>query len=644
MNDTTQNDDFFTRLAAELRQLRADAAHAWRRGIVGFRNSLRRLRPARVDYVVLAVGGPLPERAGPPRNFIQRQLPLPPEPLSLQTLNRRLQRIADAGDVRGAVLVLQDFAGPGLSTLQNLRRSIQRLQAAGKDVVVFTPYLDLAHYYVACAADRIVVPPGATFELLGLRLEVVFLKEALERVGIEADILQVSPYKTAGNLLDKPEMTPEQREMLTWLLDDNYKMLTTGIAQGRGLPVDDVKALIDRSPLFPDEAVAAGLIDHVAYEDQLPTLLAAGESARDEKEKQPAATPQPAPASNPEPSASEDGASGDGNQQTGDGRDEQSIQQARLLPWSRARRVLLERARRRPNRYVGVVSLEGTIITGASRQPPVDIPLPLVGGAMAGHETIGQMLRRAERSERMAALVFHVDSGGGSALASDLIAQQIRRIARNKPVLVYMGNVAASGGYYVGATGRHIMSQEGTITGSIGVIMGRLNTEDLYAKLSVHRESLQRGARADLYAGSGPLTAEERQILWENLSHTYDRFKRVVAEGRDIPPEKLEPIAGGRVWTGRQAQARRLIDSHGDFVDAVRKAAELAGLPAGDDYEIPVVNFYPKEEDYLTPRPAGAPGEAAQEIVDLLLGERLQAWNGQPLLLLPYQLRIRSPQ
>ena len=640
MSETTQNDDFLSRLAAELRQLRADAAHAWRRGLVGFRNALRRLRPDRVDYVVLAIGGPLPERAAPPRNFIQRQLPLPPEPLSLQVLNRRLRRIADAGDVRGAVLILQDFAGPGLATLQNLRRSIQRLRAAGKDVVVFTPYLDLAHYYVACAADRIVIPPGATFDVLGLRLEVVFLKEALDRVGVQADVLQVSPYKTAGNFLDKTEMTPEQREMLTWLLDDNYKMVTAAIAQGRGLQVEDVRSLVDRAPLFPDEALDAGLVDHVAYEDELPTLLAADQGDQEEKEEeQPAAAPQPALASNPEPPASEGG-----GEESGNGRDEKPVRRARLLPWSRAHRVLPERARRRPDRYVGVVSLEGTIVTGPSRQPPVDIPIPLVGGAMAGHETIGQMLRRAERSERMAALIFYVDSGGGSALASDLIWQQVGRIARNKPVLVYMGNVAASGGYYVGAAGQHIMSQEATITGSIGVIVGRLNTDDLYAKLSVHRESLQRGARADLYAGSGPLTAEQRQILWENLTHTYERFKRTVAEGRDIPPEKLEPIAGGRVWTGRQAQDRRLVDSHGDFVDAVRKAAELAGLPVQDDYEIPVVNLYPEDGDYLTPGPAETPQEAAQELVDLLLGERLRAWSGQPLLLLPFQLQFRSPQ
>lgn len=638
MSETTQNNDFLTRLAAELRQLQSDAVHTWRRGLVGFRNTLRRLRPGRVDYVILAVGGPLPERAPPPRNFIQRQLPLPPEPLSLETLNNRLQRIADADNVRGVVLILQALSEPGLATLQNLRRSIQRLRGAGKDVVVFTPYLDLAHYYVACTADRIVIPPGANFEVLGLRLEVTFLKDALERVGVKADVLQVSPYKTAGNFLDKSEMTPEQQEMLTWLLDDNYQMVISAIAQGRGLDVDDVKALVDRSPLFAEEAMDAGLVDHVAYEDELPILLAPDQSVQEDidGETQPAATPRPAPASNPEPSA-------DGGEATNGRPDANAIRRARLLPWSRARRVLPERARRRPNRYIGVVSLEGAIITGPSRQPPVDIPLPLIGGAMAGHETINQMLRRAERSEQMAALVFHVDSGGGSALASDLICQQIRRIARKKPVLIYMGNVAASGGYYVSAASQHIMSQEATITGSIGVIMGRLNTDDLYAKLSIHRDSLQRGSRADLYAGSGPLTAAERQILWENISHTYERFKNIVAEGRDIPPEKLDPIAGGRVWTGRQAQARRLVDSHGDFVDAVRKAAELAGLPAGDDYEIPVVNFHPQEGDYLPPRPTETPREAAQAIVDLLLGERLREWSGQPLLLLPYHFRIGSP-
>jgi len=639
MNDTTQNDDFLTRLAAELSEVRADAAHALRRGWIGIRNGLRQLRPAEVDYVVLAIGGPLPERAGPPKSFIQRQLPLPPEPLSLQALNRRLRRVADAGNVRGAVLVLQEFSAPGLAKLQNLRRSIQRLQAAGKEVVVFTPYLDLAHYYVASAADRIVVPPGTTFEVLGLRLEVVFLKEALERVGIAADILQVSPYKTAGNILDKTGMTPEQREMLNWLLNDNYEMVTAGIAQGRGLGTDQVRSLIDRAPLFPDEAVTVGLIDHVAYEDELPALLAADQDV--EPEKKPGLTQALAPTSNPASAAPERKSNSNGVENDGD---EKRAPTARLVRWSRARQLLLERVRRRPKRYVGVVTLEGTIVTGPSRQPPVDIPLPLVGGAMAGHETVNKVLRRAERSERMAALIVYVDSGGGSALASDLIWRQIRRIARKKPVLVYMGNVAASGGYYVGAAAQHIMSQQGTLTGSIGVILGRLNAQDLYTKLSVHRESLQRGARADLYSGTGPLTAEEREILWESIIHTYERFQRVVSEGRDIPPDRLKPIAGGRVWTGRQAQARGLVDSHGDLVDAARKAAQLADLPAGDDYEIPIVNLYPEQGDYLTPRPDGTGREAVQAVVDLFLGDRLRALSGQPLLLLPFEARVQSPR
>lgn len=640
MDDSTQNNDFLPRLADELGQLRADLAHALRRGWIGFRNGLRQLRPSDVDYVVLPVGGPLPERAAPPRNFIQRQLPLPPEPLSMQTLNRRLQQIADAPNVRGAVLVLQELSGAGLATLQNLRRSIERLRSAGKEVVVFTPYLDLAHYYVACAADRIVVPPGTAFEVLGLRLEVVFLKEALERVGIEADVLQVSPYKTAGNPLDKTEMTPEQREMLTWLLEDNYEMVTAGIAQGRGLESAEVKALIDRSPLSSDEALAAGLVDHVAYEDELPALLAAGPNADHlEHHEQRASESAPAPTPNPAPAAPERNGNGSGT-----AHDEKPVPRARLIRWSSARRLLLERARRRPNRYVGVVSLEGTIITGTSRQPPVDIPLPIVGGAMAGHETINQLLRRAERSDRMAALVFHVDSGGGSALASDLIWRQIRRIAGKKPVVVYMGDVAASGGYYVGAAARHIMSQQGTLTGSIGVILGRLNVQDLYAKLSVHRQSLQRGAHADLYAGTGPLTAEQRELLWENIMHTYERFQHVVSEGRDIHPEKLKPIAGGRVWTGRQARGHRLVDSHGDFVDAVRKAAELAGMSLDDDHDIPVANLYPEAGEYLTPRPDQTAQEAMQAIVDLFVGERLRAISGSPLLLLPFQARIRSPR
>lgn len=616
MSDDEKENGWPRRLRQRIAELPKLIGEGWRADMVAFRNWWRRRRRAEIDYVVLSISGSLPERSGPRRNFFQRQLPLPPQPLSLQELNNRVQAIMDADNVQGAVILLGQLTVPGLSTLQNLRRSLQRLGEAGKRTVVFTPHLDLAHYYVACAAERVVVPPAAQFEVLGLHAEAVFLKEALDNVGLEAEVLQISPYKTAGNIVDKADITPEQREQMEWLLDDNYDVITAGIAQGRGKTQEEIQALIDRAPMFAEEILAEGLADDVAYEDELAGLLCVPEE---------------------EGAAVSETTEDESKQDTANDEPWQTNQtRAELRTWSEARSLLLEKARTRSRKSIGVVSLEGTIIMGSSRQPPVDIPIPFVGGAMAGEETINAILRQAERNDRLAALILHVDSGGGSALASDLIDRQIKRIARKKPVLAYMGNVAASGGYYVCASATKIMAQPGTTTGSIGVITGRINAGRLYEKLGIGRASVKRGEHAGLFREPRPLTDEERELLWDGVTHTYEQFKQVVAEGRELALDDVEPIAGGRVWTGRQAHSHQLVDMHGDFVDAVYAAAEMAGLPADGEHEVRVVNLHAPDHERLLPEPY----EKEKELLRLVLGERIIALGGKPLALLPYEIRF----
>lgn len=645
MSNNNGRSAFFTDLRRELGELRQAIGDGWNNFTVATRNQLRMLRDVKLDYVFMPVGGPLPERSAPPRSFIERQLPLPSPPLSMETLNHRLQAVADASNVKGVVFVFRGFS-TGLATLQNFRQSVQRLRATGKETIVFTPYLDTAHYYAASAADHIVIPPITQFEVLGLHTEAVFLKDALNQIGVEADIVQISPYKTAGNMLDHADMTPEQRQQLDWLLDERYHILTAGMAEGRHKSQEEMKQLIDRAPLFAEDALSAGLVDHLAYEDELAHLLAeakADEEKGKEEAKEETAAAEPEESETEETAVANPGPTAaaaeetDSNEQTPK---EEERPKARLLAWDKAYPLLMEKARRRHRKFIGVVSLEGAIAMGPSRQPPIDLPIPLIGGAVAGEQTLVRLLRRAEQMDDMAALIFHVDSGGGSAVASDLIGRQVKRISRQKPVLVYMGDVAASGGYYVSAPARYIMSQSGTTTGSIGVIMGRLSTRGLYQKIRVNRVSLKRGQHADLYSDEAPMTEEERQIFWDGVVDVYQKFKQVVAEGRDLPLGELDPVSEGRVWSGRQALERNLVDGHGDFVGAVRKVAELAGLPTDDEHVIPVVNLYPKRDSYLPPRPFEA-NEAVTEIGRLLAGERWRELNGRPLLLMPFELRFR---
>ena len=581
---------------------------SWRADLVALRNWWRRQRDVSVDYVVLPLSGSLPERSGPPRSLLQRLLPLPSQPLTIEAFNERLQRIADAENVRGALIIMGDFTLTGLARLQNVRRSLVRLREAGKEVVVYSPYLDLAHYYVASAGNRLLAPPGAQFDVVGLHSEAIFLRDALEKIGIRAEVLQVSPYKTAGNMFAESQITPEQRLQMEWLVDDTYDAITADLAEARGMTQERIKALIDMAPFPLEQALHAGLLDGIAYEDQLPDLLAVEE----------AGTPSSDTAKD---ASGKKSAGGKGTT---------------LLTWTKARPMLTERVKHPGSRYIGVVSLDGAIVMGSSRQPPVNLPIPLVGGAMAGEKTLVQLLRRAQNDDSMAALILHVESGGGSSLASELIWRQVGRVAAKKPVLAYLGDVAASGGYFVSAGAGYIMSQHSTLTGSIGVLMARMNLEGLLDKVAVNRAGINRGAHAGIYSEPRALHPEERALLWNLMQETYKQFKIVVSEGRGLDFETVEAVAGGRVWTGRQAKEHKLVDGHGDFVDAVNKAAELSDLPHGSEHRIAVRNLFLRSEAYLPPQS----NDVIQQIVETLTTRELRSLNGRTLALMPFELRL----
>ncbi len=604
---------FFNELSLELTQIGRTVRDHLSRWRVGVRNKIRLLRRLQLDYIVLPISGPLPERASPPRGFLLRQLPLPPEPLNLEALNHRLERIAAAANIKGVIFILQDLPG-GIARLENLRRSMERLKAADKECVVYTPHLDMRHYFVATAADRIITPPTVTFNVLGLSAEAIFLKDALTKIGISIDVFQVSPYKGAFDTFGQATITPEQEEQLNWILDENFAIIVTAIARGRSLGEDKVRELIDSAPFTAHETLEAGLVDHLAYEDEIAFLL--GDSFK-KQEFRPA----------------------NGNGEYSQSAKNTHPEKAKIATWPSAHNILLEEWRKPVNKYIGVISLEGQIDMGHSRRAPIKlpIPLPIIGATSVGDATVSNLLRRVERDQRMAALVVHIDSGGGSPLASDLIWRQIRSIAQKKPVLAYMGNVAASGGYYIAAAAEHIMSQPATITGSIGVVSLRVNMKGLYEKINVNRISLSRGRRASLYNEIRDLSPEDHEVLNGQLHNLYQQFKHIVAAGRDIPYEDLDPVCEGRIWTGRQAKERGLVDSFGDLVDAIKTAAEMAGLPVNGTYQIPVVNINQTSSGYALPEPI----EPSEEIEQFFAAELLRNYAGRPQFIMPFRLWFR---
>lgn len=622
MNETKQP-DFFSELARELKEVWQNSRDEWHRLTISLRNSLRHMRGEKYDYVIIPIGGPMPERQEAPRSFIERQLPLPPPAFNMETLNRWVNHILDADNVGGVIFVFRGFMC-GSATLQSIRQLILRLKEGGKDVVVFTPFLNVPHYFVASAADKIVVPPGTQFDVLGLRMETLFLKDALQQVGVEAEVVQISPYKTGANMFGKSEITPEQTEQMNWLLDDMFDMLTAAMAEGRQMTQAEFTLLIDAAPMFAQEAVQAGLVDAIGYEDELAFLLV--------KEEEPDMEDN---VETPRRGVSTDEASQPAEEVGETEKSNGKKPKARIAKYSKAAKHLTEKPHPRIKKQIGVVSLEGAIMMGSSQTPPIDLPIPILGGVTAGEATLVSQLRRAEEEHDLAALIFHVDSPGGDALASDLIGREIERISQKMPVVVYMGNTAASGGYYVSAYAKHIVCQPTTITGSIGVFMVRPHTQGLFDKLHVYRTMLQRGKHANLYSDFAPLSAEERQILWDGVVQSYTQFKQVVANGRSLAIDELDPICEGRVWTGRQALERGLVDSMGDFTTAVHKAAELAKLPCDDVHHIPIVNIYPKD-GYRVPKPF----EAAESLLQLLVGEKLRVLYGRSLMMMPQTFKF----
>jgi protease-4 len=442
----------------------------------------------------------------------------------------------------------------GFPALESLRRSLEHFRASGKRLIVYFVSANLRTYYLASAAEAIVAPESAELSLHGLRTEATFLREAFEYLGILPQFHHIAEYKSAANRFLYPTMPTAQRDMLNSLLESVYEELLTAMAAARRQPEVAIGQAIDRGLLSATEARERGLLDHVAFADQLPAWLS------------------------------------------------HNGRPARVHPWERARQriILPYRWRAWERQAIAMVPLVGSIVPGESRDLPT--PLPFLGQQLAGHETISRALRRAEESPLIKAVVFYVDSPGGSAIASDLIWREVTRLQERKPVVVCMGNVAGSGGYYVTCGARHIVAKATTLTGSIGVIAGKINLHGLLEKAGVHREIISLGATASMPSAFTSYTALEWDILQRWMSEIYQRFKARVAAGRGQSLEAIEAVARGRVWTGRQALQHGLIDEIGDFETAVRQAKSLAGIAV--DADVPLISMRPGKG---TPWPVAAP-------------------------------------
>jgi protease-4 len=546
------------------------------------RNARARLLARPPDYVWVEISGPL-EEFETPVGFLRRRLARGPSPPSLERLRSRLEGIFADGRPLGVVLRIKNLDA-GWAAIEELRGEILAFRARGKRVVAYmADPVDTRSYYLACAADEVLATPLADLNVTGLRARVDFLKDALNNFGVEVEVVAVSPYKSAGERFVRDDFSEESREQVERLLDRRYEEVVRAISESRGISSEEARRRIDLAPYAARAALSQGLLDGVLYEDELPARL---------------------------------------------GREDW---RARLAEWDRARRSLLLPYRRRSRKKVALVSLTGAIVRGRSRRLPV--PLPFVGGEQAGSDSVVAALRVAEKSRGISAVLFHVDSPGGDALASDLIWREVERINAKKPVVVLMGNAAASGGYYVSAPASHVVARRGTVTGSIGVLMIRPFARGLYEKLGINPVALERGAHAGLLDPSRLPDDEELRVIEGQIQRVYAEFKDRVASGRGIDAVALEGIAGGRVWTGAEALELGLVDEVGGFREALRKARELGGI----ERDVPEVLV--KVNQPRGGRPA--PGEPARTVVEAI-GETWLALSefgsGGAKALAPYEI------
>jgi protease-4 len=473
-------------------------------------------------YLLVEIDGPVDEVPPRVRWWPPQRRPV----VSLHALRELVDEAARDRGVRGLVLVLKAMHG-GFATAASLRGVLHRARAVGKTVVVHLPLGGgTKETYVAAAADRVMLGPAAGLAPLGLLASARYVRGALDRAGLVPEVHARGRYKTAAERVERSAMSNAEREQLEAVLDGVHGELVRAIADGRKVDEGRARALVDDAPYTGSEAVAAGLVDDAAYEDEMPTRLAVGG-------KRP------------------------------------PVQHADA--YLRARTALRPRALRSVA-VVAVVRVHGTIAGGAAF-PPL--------GSMAVDERIISAVRIARANPLVRGVVLHVDSPGGSALASDRIHHELVQLAAEKPLVACMANVAASGGYYVASAAHEIVAQPATLTGSIGVVAARLVLDPLLARLGVVTQVLARGAHARLLDPFLPLEDDERRTIDREIERIYRTFLGVVAAGRRRPVEEIEPLAQGRVWTGADAHARGLVDRLGGFEDALESVRARIGRGAG---------------------------------------------------------------
>ncbi len=477
------------------------------------------------------------------------------------SLKRTLERLAKArkdDDVRAIVLTMSSI-GLGSAQLEELRDELKKFKAIDKRVFVHVDSLNTGLYALASAATDLSIVPTADVWLNGFYAEGMYLKHMLTKIGCEADIVHIGDYKSAGETFYRSGPSEAAQENIDWLLDGLYGSIVDMVADARGMSSDKVRKIIDNGPYSAEKALELGLIDSVKYRDEFIDEINAIYGDDVEIDNRYAVKDGPKmDFSNPFAMFSIFG------DMFGGGKKKNSAP------------------------AVGIVYVDGAIVTGFGE------PSPFGGSSGAFSGDIERALREAETDKSIKAVVLRVNSPGGSALASEIILRAAKKVQAKKPLIVSMGNVAASGGYYVAMGADMIFADETTITGSIGVVGGKIVTAGLWNKLGVDWVPHARGANADIMNTLEPFSERQRTKIHDWMSEIYDIFKGHVTACRgDKLSKPIDKLASGRVFTGKQAVENGLVDKIGGFHDAIEFAARQAKI---SDYDVRVV---PEPKDFF---------------------------------------------
>jgi protease-4 len=503
--------------------------------IVGFaamRFGERKVTVADGSTLVLHLEGDFPEQ--PPM-----ELPLPfleqQQQLTLVETWQLLHK--GAADARIKALVLEPRGlSVGWAKLQELRDSIVAFKKSGKPVYAYLRGAGTKEYYVAAAADRVFMAQEDELDVKGLRLELMFVKGTLDKLGVEAEFEHVGKYKDAPDMFTKTGSSPETREVMNQLLDQYFGNFVDTISAGRKKTPADVRALIDRGPFVGKEALDGGLVDALLFEDEMFTRLKEQAKLGDIKRV-----------------------------------GERDYARASVPGQDRGTRVAL---------LVG----QGDITRGGTTEGPSDSGITVSG--------MVKLMRQVENDSTLKGVILRIDSPGGDGIASDDILHEAKVLSQKKPVVISMSDLAASGGYFIAMTGDPIVAYPNTLTGSIGVFFGKANLRGFYDKIGLKKEIMQRGRFAGIDTDYAPLTETERAKLRTEIEVFYRGFVQKVADGRKRKYDDVEPLAQGRVWLGAQAKQNGLIDELGGLDKAVEMIRQRAKIAASE--RITLVTYPPR--------------------------------------------------